>query len=490
MICTIDGTRLTHAADPTASRDAENGLVTGTTLNTVTDSWTPNTYGEPGSYTASSASGDLYSVPYTSDDLRRITQKAETILGDQMTWDYVYDTAGRLTNSTLTTPGRSFPTSYAYDDNSNRLSKVGQFGTETGAYDAQDRMTTYGPCAYAYTANGELTTKTCGSEETTYQYDTLGNLTHVTMPDGIALDYVIDPAGRRVGKTVNGVLVSGFLYRDSLAPAAQLDGSGNIVDRFVYGTHRNVPDYVTTGGNTYRYITDQLGSVRLVVDASTGTVAQRLDYDGFGRIIRDTSPGFQPFGFAGGLYDPQTGLTRYGSRDYDPNTGRWLSKDPLGFAAPGTNFFGYVLGDPVNLYDQSGLCPACKPCDDCPSGRWSYFGGGGSFFVGIGITIGHGTFTCVGKPTMQVRVKGGCFGVGIILAAGIGAEGTLGFREATGCNSGDLLGAGKGLFAAIGPFSVTETWGEKGNFGGMLVGLGKSIGAGAAYLPLCYLSRR
>ena len=67
-------------------------------------------------------------------------------------------------------------------------------------------------------------------------------------------------------------------------------------------------------GFTYRIITDNQGSVRLVVNAETGDVAQRLDYDSFGRVLRDTNPGFQPFGFQGGLYDPDTGLVEFGCR--------------------------------------------------------------------------------------------------------------------------------------------------------------------------------
>jgi RHS repeat-associated protein len=92
-----------------------------------------------------------------------------------------------------------------------------------------------------------------------------------------------------------------------------------------------------------------------VVNATDGTVAQRLDYDAFGRVMLDTNPGFQPFGFAGGLYDPQTGLLRFGARDYDPETGRWTSKDPIGFGGGGSNLYGYVLIDPVNRVDPSGL---------------------------------------------------------------------------------------------------------------------------------------
>jgi len=263
---------------------------------------------------------------------------------------------------TLTTPGGTFPTTYTYDANGNRLSKTGLFRTETGAYDAQDRMLTYGPCTYAYTANGELTTKTCGAEVTSYQYDTFGNLTHVVMPDGITIDYVIDARNRRVGKKVNGTLVQGFLYGDQLNPVAELDGSGAVVARFVYGTKPNVPDYMLKDGLTYRYVTDQLGSVRLLVDAATGTIAQRMDYDEYGVVIQDTNPGFQPFGFAGGITDSHTGLIRFGARDYDPQAGRWTSKDPILFAGGSFNLWCYALNDPINGIDHDGELPCAASC--------------------------------------------------------------------------------------------------------------------------------
>jgi RHS repeat-associated protein len=105
---------------------------------------------------------------------------------------------------------------------------------------------------------------------------------------------------------------------------------------------------------TYRIISDHLGSPRIVVDTSTGAIAQRMDYDEFGNVILDTNPGFQPFGFAGGLYDGQTGLLRFGVRDYNPQTGRWTAKDPIGFAGGDTNFYGYVLNDPLNWIDAKG----------------------------------------------------------------------------------------------------------------------------------------
>ncbi|MBI5184210.1 MAG: RHS repeat-associated core domain-containing protein [Nitrospinae bacterium] len=85
-------------------------------------------------------------------------------------------------------------------------------------------------------------------------------------------------------------------------------------------------------GITYRIITDRLGSPRLVVNVADGSVAQRLDYDEFGNVLQDTQPGFQPFGFAGGLCDRDTGLVHYVAREFDTKAGRWMSRDPILFA--------------------------------------------------------------------------------------------------------------------------------------------------------------
>ncbi|MCL4686323.1 RHS repeat-associated core domain-containing protein [Myxococcota bacterium] len=118
----------------------------------------------------------------------------------------------------------------------------------------------------------------------------------------------------------------------------------------------DLTDYMVKGGTTYRILSDQVGSVRLVVNATTGDVAQRIDYDAFGVVTLDTNPGFQPFGFAGGLTDGDTGLVRFGARDYDPRVGRWTSKDPIDFEG-GYNHYAYVLADPVNGIDVDGLEP-------------------------------------------------------------------------------------------------------------------------------------
>lgn len=69
---------------------------------------------------------------------------------------------------------------------------------------------------------------------------------------------------------------------------------------------------------------------------------------------------------AGGIYDVDTGLVRFGARDYDASVGRWTAKDPIRFSGGDTNLYGYVLVDPVNFVDSDGLeakegSPQTKP---------------------------------------------------------------------------------------------------------------------------------
>jgi RHS repeat-associated protein len=201
---------------------------------------------------------------------------------------------------------------------------------------------------------GTKTSSTQPLTPSTYEYDAFSNLRSVILPDSTLIEYEIDGRNRRVGKKVNGTLVQGFLYSDQLRIVAELDGSGAVVSRFVYGSKVNVPDYMMRDGVTYRIISHHLGSPRLVVNTADGTIAQRMDYDEFGNVILDTSPGFQPFGFAGGLYDQHTKLTRFGARDYDAETGRWTAKDPVRFAGGDINLYGYVLNDPINALDPKG----------------------------------------------------------------------------------------------------------------------------------------
>jgi YD repeat-containing protein len=266
--------------------DLHNGRLNATALGSVADAYGYDTNGLLASYAATFSGSALYSETIVSRDLNgRITEKTDVLAGTSHDWKYVYDPAGRLTD---VTEDGTFEAHYGYDGDDNRTVFTNASGSLNPTYDGQDRLSTYGGASYAFTANGELTSKTVGGQVTSYTYDALGNLLHVglpaALPDGAkTIDYTVDGQNRRMGRMVNGTLSQGWLYQDQLRPVAQVDGTGtNVVARFVYGSKANVPDYMVTSGATYRILSDHLGSPRAVVDVSSGNLIETINFDEFG----------------------------------------------------------------------------------------------------------------------------------------------------------------------------------------------------------------
>jgi RHS repeat-associated protein len=360
---------LTSAGSLKLKSSATNELLLSDTLGNVVTNYSYNALGEIASQQTLYGSTILYQLNYTRDSLGRITEKIDSISGLKTKCDYVYDVKGQLLqiskNDTLVS-------TYSYDPNGNRITHGTPVQADSGFYDAQDRLLHYGNAQYFYSQNGDLKMKIAGTDTTYYDYDAMGSLLSVTLPNSSRIEYIGDGAGRRIIRMVNGQIAQRWLYSDELRISAEVDSIGNVVSHFVYATKQNVPEYILKAGITYRVVTDQLGSVRQVINSSTGQIVQQMDYDEFGNVTNFSGQQIVPMGFAGGLYDQQTGLVRFGARDYDAVVGRWMIKDPLLFASHSTNHYLYVSNNPVNSVDASGTMEARELCQNMAAAAFTF----------------------------------------------------------------------------------------------------------------------
>ncbi|MEO8801647.1 MAG: hypothetical protein ABI551_27395 [Polyangiaceae bacterium] len=172
-------------------------------------------------------------------------------------------------------------TTYTYDVDGNRTDIC-------ATWDAQDRS----GCGVSYSTDGRIT----NDGVHTFAYDALGNLTSSNAGSG-GVTYLVDAENRIVQKKTGGSITYSFLYARGPYPVAQLNSAGAVISTFHYALGRNVPDAMVNGGVTYKIVTDHLGSVRLVVNASSGAIVQRYDYDAWGTATLVTgTASFQPFG--------------------------------------------------------------------------------------------------------------------------------------------------------------------------------------------------
>ncbi|WLE95637.1 MAG: RHS repeat-associated core domain-containing protein [Candidatus Electrothrix communis] len=345
---------LTGSGAYTLTRNTANGLPEQVSGNALNRSRAFNGHGELSGEDATVNAQPVSGWSVTRNKNGRILSKTETVNGSTVEYVYTYDDMGRLL--TVTRDG-SLVEEYQYGLNGNRIYEMNTLKGEAGrsySYSVEDHLLDAGGVVYDYDADGFLTSKTEGSEETGYRYSSRGELLEVNLTGGDTIEYLHDPQGRRIAKKINGTVVEKYLWLGLTQLMAVYDGSDNLLQRFEYADGR-MPVAMTAGGVTYYLGYDQVGSLRTVSDAS-GNVVQEINYDSFGTILSDSNPAFAvPFGFAGGLHDRDTGLVKFGFRDYDPAIGRWVAKDPIFFAGGDVDLYGYVLNDPVNFVDPEGL---------------------------------------------------------------------------------------------------------------------------------------
>ena len=318
---------------------------------------------------ASKAFANGTTTTYAHDALDRTTRiehaRGGTVLDFQA---YTFSPEGRV--RTLTTPdgvttydydvlgqlsGVAYPdgtaVTYQYDAAGNRLGY--------GANDANQYTTTPAGGSFDHDADGNLLVAAdpAGQAQTRYAYDARGRLVSQNGPAG-NFRYEYDPFGNRTAVVRNGVRT------DLLAdPLGGVDGLGDVLAETTGGA---TTEYVTglgveavfgAGGGRY-LLTDVQGSVAGLTDAA-GAVSASYRYDAFGAVAAQAGPDAtaNPLRFNGslGVFDRGTGLLEMRARFYDPATGRFTQRDPLGLAAGDTNLYRFVGNDPVGAADPSGL---------------------------------------------------------------------------------------------------------------------------------------
>ncbi len=223
----------------------------------------------------------------------------------------------------------------------------------------------YDPVGNRMTSEGQAPSV---GRDTEYVHDFDNRLIEVNYP-GMLAQYTYDPFGRRIQKSVNGT-VTRYVY-DGPNIVTQYDGAWNVAAKYTHTLDVDDPLTVTQGANTYYYHRDGLGSVVNLTDGA-GNSIKGYTYKSFGEIYQETGSLVQPFTYTGREYDPESGLYYYRARYYDPRAGRFLTKDPIGFAGGDVNLYRYVRNNPVNWIDPEG---------NLPPPAWAAIGVGAGFIA-------------------------------------------------------------------------------------------------------------
>ncbi len=291
--------------------------------------------------------------------------------------NYSYDANGnRSGGGNMTGPGNqtwedAAGNEYWYDNEGDRMREdlADDAGTILYTYDNRHRLASeaYG----AYDGEGQFQ----ATETISYTYDVFDRLVGKTV------------TGSKTDKEVYVYDGENMILKFQNSTGAALTNS-NLVRRFLNGAavDQVFAEEVTAGGSSVQtrwLLADNEGTIRDVATYAAGvtTVQDHLVYDSFGNVVHQSNSADAPtFSYTGQMYDADAKAYHCGVRWYDPQTGQFLSHDPLGFAAGDPNLYRYCGNGPTNFTDPSGMYQ---------SGGASGGGGGWSGNTGTGASGGE-----------------------------------------------------------------------------------------------------
>ena len=268
------------------------------------------------------------------------------------TYAYGYDGASRLTSADNLAGDDE---SYSYDEVGNRTSASNAAGEIV--HNANNELERYGEQEYAYDANGNMTEVTLsGHTMFVYHYNADNRLIKVEGGNNNTIaEYYYDPFGRRLWKDVGGTRTY-FFYSDE-GLVAEFDSTGSEIRSYGYqpdSTWGSEPVWMTYNNAYYFYQNDHLGTPQKLV-AQNGSVVWSATYSAFGEATVDTEYITNNLRFPGQYYDAETGLHYNHQRYYEPQRGRYITTDPIGFQGGDMNLYRYTENNPVNVIDPYGL---------------------------------------------------------------------------------------------------------------------------------------
>lgn len=184
-----------------------------------------------------------------------------------------------------------------------------------------------------------------------YFYDYRNRLVEVRDRTGKIVEYKYDTLGRRIEKDVSGAITN-YIY-DGINVIEERDGTDEIITQYVYGNAVDTILQMAKNNHNYYYHRNSLGSVIGLTGVGDGFVDQ-YEYEPFGRLTTSENNTNNSYLFTSRRLDEETGLYYYRARNYDPRIGRFLQRDPKGYAE-GMNLYGYVGNNPLNLIDPMGM---------------------------------------------------------------------------------------------------------------------------------------
>jgi RHS repeat-associated protein len=293
------------------------------------------------------------SFGYSYDSVSRLVGLTRP---NAVTTGYTYDAGGRIERlrheGGAGQPIEDYRYTYTTDDQI--ASITSQFSATqlpnaktAAAADAANRVGQFGASSYAFDELGQTVSKTDAGGTTRYDWDARGRLTQATLADGRVVRYGYDALGRLAARTAGGSTTRHLYDGEDVVLDRRDDGS--TVEYVNGGTDRKLSQTAGGGAPLY-FLQDHLGSTAALTDAG-GSVVEARSYTAYGETGGASAT---RYGFTGRELDDATGLLNYRARWYDPEQGRFLSPDPIGFAG-GINFYAYTGGDPLNLTDPSGL---------------------------------------------------------------------------------------------------------------------------------------